>query len=166
MKLGIESVGPGKKYDEGKTRVDLLPVGALQAVAQVLTFGANKYGSNNWQNVRPLSRYYGAAIRHLYARARGEKTDPESGLPHLAHAACCVLFLLSGEVGHDNPEAFEPEPAKDLFDEAVARQSASAKGTYSVTFECADVKGCASGDADDDSEDDLAGLAERASGAV
>jgi hypothetical protein len=24
----------------------------------------------------------------------GAKADPESGLPHLAHAVCCVLFLL------------------------------------------------------------------------
>lgn len=103
------TIGPGRKDDNGKTRVDLLPVGALQEVAKVLTFGANKYGANNWQNVAPKARYYGAALRHLWARARGERIDPESGLPHLAHAACCVLFLLSGEVGHDEPDAFEPD---------------------------------------------------------
>ena len=101
-------IGPGRKDDDGKVRVDLLPAGALGAVARVLTFGANKYGDNNWQNVMPRSRYYGAALRHLFARARGEVLDRESGLPHLAHAACCVLFLLSYEVGHDDTDAFEP----------------------------------------------------------
>jgi hypothetical protein len=109
------TVGPGRKDDGGKLRVDLLPIGALQEVAKVLTFGADKYGANNWQNVSPRSRYYGAALRHLWARARGGVTDPESGLPHLAHAACCILFLLSAEAGFDDPEAWEDdaEPADE-----------------------------------------------------
>ncbi len=106
----MSEVGPGLKYDENKVRVDLLPVRALHEVAKVLTFGAKKYGANNWQNVKPLRRYFRAAIGHLWARALGEYLDPESGLPHLAHAACCVLFLLSAEVGHDPIEAFEGEP--------------------------------------------------------
>jgi hypothetical protein len=102
--------GPGLKFDTGKIRVDLLPVRALLSVAEVMTFGAQKYGANNWQNVTPRARYYGAALRHLWARALGERLDPESGLPHLAHAGCCVLFMLSSELGHDPPDAFE-EPA-------------------------------------------------------
>jgi hypothetical protein len=75
---------------------------ALLAVARVLTFGATKYGPNNWQNVTPFKdRYYAALLRHLFLRASGEVLDAESGLPHLAHAGCCALFLLSAEVGHD-----------------------------------------------------------------
>jgi hypothetical protein len=107
------SIGPGLKYDNAKLRVELLPVGALLEVAEVMTFGAQKYGADNWQNVTPRRRYYGAALRHLFARARGEVDDPESGFPHLAHAACCVLFMLSGEIGHDSPDAFEPAPVAD-----------------------------------------------------
>lgn len=107
--------GPGRKDDQGKMRVELLPVRALLAIAAVMTFGAAKYGDDNWQNVTPRRRYYGAALRHLFARALGERIDPESGLPHLAHAACCVLFLLSGEVGHDPTDAFEVEAARDPF---------------------------------------------------
>ena len=37
----------------------------------------------------------GATIRHLTAWRSGERLDPESGLPHLAHAACSVLFMLA-----------------------------------------------------------------------
>jgi hypothetical protein len=106
-------MGPGKKLDTEKVRVDLLPIGALIEVAKVLTFGASKYGPDNWQHVKPRRRYYGAALRHLFARGRGEKTDPESGLPHLAHAACCIMFLLSAEVCFDDPSAWEDKPRED-----------------------------------------------------
>jgi len=33
-------------------------------------------------------------LRHLTAWWAGEDLDPESGLHHLAHAACCLMFLL------------------------------------------------------------------------
>ena len=42
-------------------------------------------------------RYVKAAFRHLIAYSQGEVNDKESGLPHLAHLGCCVLFLLSLE---------------------------------------------------------------------
>jgi hypothetical protein len=75
---------------------------AMLEVAKVLTFGAAKYGENNWQRLENFSpRYYAAILRHVFAYGGGEATDPESGLPHLAHAACGALFLLSAEVGHD-----------------------------------------------------------------
>jgi hypothetical protein len=80
----------------------------LLEVAKVLTFGAAKYGENNWQGLDAFSqRYLAALLRHVFAYGSGEKADPESGLPHLAHAACCALFLLSREVGHDPSECYE-----------------------------------------------------------
>ncbi len=103
------SHGPGKKDDSEKIRVELLPAGALLEVAKVLTFGASKYGANNWQNVRPIARYYAAALRHLFARIRGQRFDPETGFHHLAHAACCILFMLSIEIGCDPAGALEDE---------------------------------------------------------
>jgi len=83
-----------KKFDSEKIRVDLLPVEALEDIAAVLTFGANKYGSNNWRNGLAYTRLLGALLRHVFAFMRGQDRDPESGLPHLAHAGCCILFLL------------------------------------------------------------------------
>lgn len=89
----------GVKYDGDKTRYELLPPHALKHVADVLTFGAKKYPqADNWKRVPNLTeRYTGAAMRHMEAFRRGERLDPETGLPHLAHAMCCLLFILEHE---------------------------------------------------------------------
>jgi hypothetical protein len=87
----------GKKFDDDKTRLELLSVPAEEAVARVLTFGAKKYGDRNWENGLKYSRLYGAAKRHINAWWNGEKFDPETGENHLAHAACCVQMLLHYE---------------------------------------------------------------------
>ena len=85
----------GKKNDKAKTRFDLLQADFELAIAQVLTHGAKKYGANNWQKVEePTERYYAALRRHLSAWRMGKKMDEESGLPHLAHVACNVMFLM------------------------------------------------------------------------
>ena len=84
----------GKKYDSDKARWDLLPFKEVGEIVDILTFGASKYGANNWQKVEPKSRYFAAAMRHLTAWFLGEKLDKESGLSHLAHAGCCILFLM------------------------------------------------------------------------
>ena len=85
----------GTKLDNDKLRWSLLPSGTIAHVIQVLEYGAKKYSVGNWVNVPDgKTRYYDAAMRHLDAWRGGELNDSESGLPHLAHAACCVLFLL------------------------------------------------------------------------
>jgi len=85
----------GVKHDQGKLRLDLLPFDAINEVAAVLTFGAKKYGDRNWEKGISYSRCFGAALRHLFAWFRGEDRDPESGLSHLAHAACNTLMILA-----------------------------------------------------------------------
>lgn len=85
------------KHDSGKLACELLPVEALEAVADILRYGAQKYAPHNWRKGMQWSRMYGAALRHLFAWQRGETVDAESGLPHLAHASCCLLFLLTYE---------------------------------------------------------------------
>ena len=44
----------GRKDDDGKLRYDLIPPLALEEVVRVLTFGAEKYGPNNWRAVKGL----------------------------------------------------------------------------------------------------------------
>ena len=99
----------GVKFDSGKVRIDLLTVSmpnAVLAVGKVLTFGANKYSDDNWKKVPEANTRYSAALdRHMNALHRGEEQDPETGLSHLAHAACCVLFML--ELSHRGTESTE-----------------------------------------------------------
>ena len=84
----------GRKDDQEKNRLDLIEPEFIEGVGKVLTFGADKYEPNNWQKVEDAEdRYYAAALRHLIAWRKGEKTDPESGLSHLDHAACNLMFL-------------------------------------------------------------------------
>lgn len=111
----------GVKYDAGKVRPSLLPWPALTEVMAVLAFGAAKYEPDNWQRVPGArERYFDAALRHLVAWHSGESLDAESGRHHLAHAACCVLFLLWFEVtatpwptrGTTEPTRAEPTPTR------------------------------------------------------
>lgn len=83
----------GIKHDSDKLRYDLVPPEAMADFVRVLTYGAKKYADRNWEKGIHYSRVYAALQRHLHAFWAGEDTDPESGLPHLAHAACCVMFL-------------------------------------------------------------------------
>lgn len=90
----------GKKFDKDKLRVELLPIKPLQDISRILTFGAEKYGDRNWEKGLEWSRVYGALQRHLMAWWDGEDKDPETGESHLAHAGCCILFLLEYEKTH------------------------------------------------------------------
>lgn len=84
----------GVKNDQEKVRLDLLPMRAIREVGLVLTFGAKKYKDNNWRGGMKWGRLIGASFRHLFSFMCGENNDEESGLNHLAHAACDILFVL------------------------------------------------------------------------
>ena len=85
----------GVKHDKDKPKWNLLPWDELEDVVHVLTFGAKKYAPDNWKFVDDANnRYMDAAMRHLVAHQQGEQRDAESGEPHIAHAICCLLFML------------------------------------------------------------------------
>jgi hypothetical protein len=85
----------GRKFDGGKLQYGLIPPHALKEMVRVLTFGAEKYEPDNWKKVpESKRRYFDAMQRHIWAWKEGEQIDPESGIHHLAHAACCLFFLL------------------------------------------------------------------------
>lgn len=90
----------GIKHDSEKVRMDLLSPIAMAEIAKVMTFGAKKYSANNWRGGIAWSRVLGAALRHLLSYLGGEDKDPETGLSHLSHCACCIMFLLEYEVTH------------------------------------------------------------------
>jgi hypothetical protein len=85
----------GVKFDNAKPRWYLLPIKQVEDVVRVLTVGAAKYQDNNWKKVdNSRERYYSACLRHLSAWRQGNIFDGETGLPHLAHAICCLLFMM------------------------------------------------------------------------
>ena len=88
------------KFDQDKLPLHLLSTEAMNQTAAVLKFGAIKYAEHNWRKGFTWSRPLSAAMRHLTAFNNGEDKDPESGLSHLAHAACCIMFLLEFEKTH------------------------------------------------------------------
>lgn len=89
--------GAARKFDAGKTNWHLLPMDALEEIAKVLEFGAGKYDAWNWADGGGFkySRLFNSSMRHLVAWFwRREDLDSETGISHLAHLGCNVLFLL------------------------------------------------------------------------
>lgn len=122
------------KHDSEKVRLDLIPQEVVWGLGHVLTYGAKKYttagsdGANNWALGAKWSRYWGALLRHLFAWLRGERFDPESGLPHLHHALACLTFLVVYEarglgendlfVEEDDSSEHKPQISTDSNSEA------------------------------------------------
>lgn len=93
-----QATSGGMKFDTGKVQMSLLLIGApfaLRQVAEVLTFGAEKYEAHSWRSVPDGERRYTEAmLRHVFKYLEGERLDEESGLSHLAHAATNLMFLM------------------------------------------------------------------------
>jgi hypothetical protein len=92
--------GTGLKHDQDKPDMALLSNIGLLKVAQVMSFGKRKYAANNWRGGFAWTRPLAASLRHIFAYLGGEDKDPESGISHLAHACCCLLFVLEFEETH------------------------------------------------------------------
>lgn len=90
----------GVKHDDEKPRMALLSTYALTETAKVLNYGAEKYGADNWRAGISARRLISAALRHILAFNDGEDNDPETGLSHLAHAMCMIMFELESHVTH------------------------------------------------------------------
>ena len=92
-KLTTSQKDKGSKFDSGKPAITLIPKIAIENEAQVFSYGANKYGKNNWKLGLSYSRLLDASIRHILAFSSKENLDPESGISHLAHARAGLAML-------------------------------------------------------------------------
>lgn len=93
------------KYDGGKI-LAALPFQdfphALTSIANIGTYGANKYERHSWKTVsNARQRYEDALHRHMLAYYRGEKVDDESKRPHLWHIAWNILAILELDLTKD-----------------------------------------------------------------
>lgn len=75
-----------------------VPPGPLYLVGLAMDDGARKYGAFNWRKT-PIaaSIYLDACKRHMDSFFHGAVLAEDSGIPHLAHAAACLLILLDAE---------------------------------------------------------------------
>ena len=83
----------GTRYNTGKVLASAVDPEFILGVAEVLTFGAQKYERNNWRKGLPHDEICDSLLRHTYSYLRGELLDSESGLDHRFHMACNIMFL-------------------------------------------------------------------------
>lgn len=105
----------GHKDDGGKVRVGLFSGLVLLATSKVLMFGAAKYADRNWEKGISYERCFSALQRHLWAWWHGQDNDPEWDQHHLAHAMCCLMFLLHYELERRIYAKFDDRPKKGLL---------------------------------------------------
>jgi 5'(3')-deoxyribonucleotidase len=75
----------GLRFNEGKTRHDLVPVFAQEQYA--------KYADRNWEKGMSWSKVLASLKRHIIAFENGEDHDKETGVLHSAHIMCNAAFL-------------------------------------------------------------------------
>ncbi len=81
----------------GKVQFSQLDSELLIQTSRVLEFGERKYSRGNWRKGIAYNRCVDSLLRHLFAWLGGETNDPETGLPHLGHLGCNLMFLMRYE---------------------------------------------------------------------
>lgn len=128
----VDKYKQGIKHDQNKLRYDLINPVAQEEFVKVLTYGANKYAARNWEKGIDRDRLLAAAYRHISSYQKGEIKDPESSLLHIAHAICCLHFLLALETDKN----LEANKSKNYYSTVLGFQSYEDKPGYtqSPTF--------------------------------
>src|SRR4051794_11092284 len=67
---------------------------AREQVWDVLRHGARKHGPDDFWKSMPVESHVRHAQTHIAAHLGGSDGDPDSALPHLAHAATRLLMAL------------------------------------------------------------------------
>ena len=86
----------GERDNQGKLRLSLVPPAAVEYLAKVMMFGADKYGDYNWRKAGQklsLLSICDSLERHLMKLKKGQDLDEESGLPHIGHILANAAFL-------------------------------------------------------------------------
>lgn len=83
-----------KRFNAGKNRLDLVPASMIEEVGKILTFGADKYGDNNWKKGMKWTKCIASLKRHLLEFEKGVDFDEESQELHISHILTNAAFLL------------------------------------------------------------------------
>ena len=122
---------PGMKFDGGKPRMELLSFEAIEQLAWILTYGAEKYLPKNWQKIENLrERYLGSCLRHISKHLQGEVLDKDPlvegvAIPHLGCAFSCLMFVLWDMVDKgDLPRAYDFRGVREAYERQRAEYRA------------------------------------------
>jgi hypothetical protein len=92
----------GKKFDQGKPAISLIPVETLLGVMDVFGMGIQKYGKHNFRAGLEHTRPLDASIRHTLSILNREDLDPESNKPHVYHAIASLVIYDWQRLHHPN----------------------------------------------------------------
>lgn len=82
----------GLKFDTGKPDYTHIPIEAMQAMGAAFTYGAKKYGGDNYREGLLVRRQIAAALRHIYQFLDEGDVDAESGCLHLGSALASLAM--------------------------------------------------------------------------
>ncbi len=118
---GTKPTNPKDAIGSDKVPMHLWPKTATTLGTMALLEGALKYGRSNWRAVGiRASIYYDAVDRHMGAWFEGEDIDPDSGLPHLAHALASLAIIVDSIAnGSFNDDRMYPGGYRQLMDSLV-----------------------------------------------
>ena len=101
LTTGLETKPSNPKDLIGSNKIPyhFWPQTATVLGALACTYGNLQYGRTNWRAAGvKASIYYDALMRHMNAWFdEGEDNDPDSGLPHLAHALACIAIIVDAK---------------------------------------------------------------------
>lgn len=81
------------RFNTDKPKWSLVDFKSLEPMVNVLEFGAKKYSAHQWKIGLPTTEICESLLRHIFAYMNGENNDKDSGLPHIGHAMCNLMFL-------------------------------------------------------------------------
>lgn len=84
----------GIKHDGDKPDPTLICKDALWGISKAFSYGAKKYGRNNYKQGIEMTRLLAAAMRHISQYNEGEDIDEESGNNHLFHAGAAICMAI------------------------------------------------------------------------
>lgn len=116
-------VSKADRFNEGKPRMDLIPLYALEEIGKVYDYGTHKYDDHNWRKGLDWNQGCAASLlRHLTKWQDGEELDEESGLPHDVHIAWNAITLVAMRLKNEGTDDRFKSPDKDLSKEEILHQ--------------------------------------------
>ena len=100
MEENLKSLKELNENGKPKPKFSLIPQLALKEVAEVFSYGANKYEKYNFSNGQDATVYTDAALRHIHKYLLNYDVDDESKLYHLAHACSNLMMLLDNDINN------------------------------------------------------------------